>query len=476
MHAIVARCASVDLLAKHSVVGTPEYFPPEMAGLSDHAANREGADYNKGVDFWALGISLFNCLTGKRPFLSGGHNNALHRPVDEDDLYPAIMAYAEGTTAAGEPVGLWPRGGGGGSGDCAPSAAARSLIEQLLAPAALDRIDTNAIKAHPWFAEFDWAALRSGAMAAPWLPPAPVETPRELDGRLQKVVEEADDDEGALAAQLEPEPQQAEELEQSAASCTACGSAACGNELTEHPELPGCLLCPRCCGRVGREFEVDEDGYELQCRWCGVGGELVGCDDCISAFCRGCISRNFGPEGLEALLADASSGKDWRCFCCSPAALNTRHGAHTEIGREPQQDLVEEPAAVADQPVTSCTACGSAACGNELTEHPELPGCLLCPRCCGRVGREFEVDEDGYELQCRWCGVGGELVGCDNCISAFCRGCISRNFGPEGLEAVLAEKEWACFRCDRMALKDDDGRRCPQVAGHSAVGIVAKQF
>ena len=58
------------------------------------------------------------------------------------------------------------------------------------------------------------------------------------------------------------------------------------------------------------------------------------------------------------------------------------------------------------------------------------------------------MQEDGYEMQCRWCGVGGDLVGCDHCISAYCEQCIERNLGREQLDAVKKLKEWECYSCD----------------------------
>eukprot|EP01052_Picozoa_sp_SAG31_P061287 SAG31_NODE_20379_length_576_cov_1.079665_1_plen_127_part_01 len=110
-------------------------------------------------------------------------------------------------------------------------------------------------------------------------------------------------------------------------------------------------------------------------------------------------------------------------------------------------DPVAEGASSATAP--QCTACGESPLAGSavLVEHPELPNKLLCARCHSRVSREFDVDADGFELQCRWCGVGGDMVGCDSCVSAFCRGCVIRNFDEEMLESVLTDPNWKCFRC-----------------------------
>ena len=50
----------------YSVVGTPAYFAPELL---------KGEAYNKTADWWAVGIIMYEMLTGVLPF----HNRNLHR-------------------------------------------------------------------------------------------------------------------------------------------------------------------------------------------------------------------------------------------------------------------------------------------------------------------------------------------------------------------------------------------------------------
>ena len=57
------------------------------------------------------------------------------------------------------------------------------------------------------------------------------------------------------------------------------------------------------------------------------------------------------------------------------------------------------------------------------------------------------LQADGYEEQCRWCGVGGDLVGCDGCVSSFCQKCITRNLGKAHLKKVLSNDNWECYMC-----------------------------
>lgn len=55
-------------------------------------------------------------------------------------------------------------------------------------------------------------------------------------------------------------------------------------------------------------------------------------------------------------------------------------------------------------------------------------------------------------MQCRWCGVGGDLVGCDDCVSSYCESCIERNLGKEHLDKVKKSRSWSCCSCDLSAV------------------------
>jgi hypothetical protein len=52
------------------------------------------------------------------------------------------------------------------------------------------------------------------------------------------------------------------------------------------------------------EIRLGEDGVDEQCRWCGEGGKLIGCDDCSNAFCKHCIKKNLGRNELAAVTSN----------------------------------------------------------------------------------------------------------------------------------------------------------------------------
>jgi hypothetical protein len=103
-----------------------------------------------------------------------------------------------------------------------------------------------------------------------------------------------------------------------------------------------------------------------------------------------------------------------------------------------------------------CTACSiDAVEGTEvvLVDHPLLK-VPVCTRCLGiySLGEFVVLDPSGNESFCRWCGDGGNLIGCDSCFLSFCEDCIDRNFGRSVLNDIIAVSRWECFVCDSSLL------------------------
>nr|AAK64304.1 zinc finger protein kinase [Trypanosoma brucei brucei] len=116
---------------RRSFVGSPEYLPPETI---------QGKYQTKAVDWWSAGVMLYEMLSGKTPFYSA-YNCEIYNNVLKAELDLTAPCFT-------------------------PEAA--SLIEQLLQSHPKARLqDAGAIKAHPYFASIDWAALEGKKISAP---------------------------------------------------------------------------------------------------------------------------------------------------------------------------------------------------------------------------------------------------------------------------------------------------------------------
>ncbi|XP_070604232.1 microtubule-associated serine/threonine-protein kinase 3 isoform X1 [Erythrolamprus reginae] len=109
------------------VCGTPEYIAPEVILIQG---------YGKPVDWWAMGIILYEFLIGCVPFF-GDTPEELFGQVISDEI-------------------IWPEG------DEALPADAQDLITQLLRHCPLERLGTGGaheVKHHPFFHHLDWNGL-----------------------------------------------------------------------------------------------------------------------------------------------------------------------------------------------------------------------------------------------------------------------------------------------------------------------------
>lgn len=106
--------------------GTPEYLAPELL-LGEH--------YNKTVDWWTLGVLLYEMLTGLPPFYDEVTNEMYRKILSEPVHFPGY--------------------------DVVPPAA-KDLLTKLLNRNPAERLGANGsaeIKSHPFFHAIDWRKL-----------------------------------------------------------------------------------------------------------------------------------------------------------------------------------------------------------------------------------------------------------------------------------------------------------------------------
>ncbi|KRX07626.1 Protein kinase-like domain [Pseudocohnilembus persalinus] len=151
--------------AAKSICGTPEYLAPEILFKEGHG---------KMVDFWTLGVIIYEMYVGQPPFQITGNQKreSLFEKIKYEPLkYPSKV-----------------------------NGKLKDLLEKLLQKNPSQRLGAKngfkEVKEHPWFEKFDWQGIQMKKIEAPFKPKLNYETdmkyfPREfLDIPFQSPLEQ----------------------------------------------------------------------------------------------------------------------------------------------------------------------------------------------------------------------------------------------------------------------------------------------
>lgn len=122
-----------------TLCGTPDYLAPEVVASKG---------YNKSVDWWSLGVLIFEMLCGFTPFWDGGSPVKIYENILKGRVkYPPYI-----------------------------HADAQDLLVQLITSDLTKRLGnlhggSADVKNHPWFAEVTWERLVKKDIDAPYVPP-----------------------------------------------------------------------------------------------------------------------------------------------------------------------------------------------------------------------------------------------------------------------------------------------------------------
>ncbi|KAJ6788655.1 hypothetical protein PWT90_04964 [Aphanocladium album] len=122
-----------------TLCGTPDYLAPEVVS---------NKGYNKSVDWWSLGILIYEMLCGYTPFWDSGSPMRIYENILKGKVkYPAYV-----------------------------NADAQNLLERLITADLTKRLGNlyggpADVKNHPWFSEVTWDRLARKDIDAPYTPP-----------------------------------------------------------------------------------------------------------------------------------------------------------------------------------------------------------------------------------------------------------------------------------------------------------------
>lgn len=158
----------------HTFCGTTEYLAPEIV---------KGTGYGKAVDWWSLGVLLYEMLIGASPFADtrteGTYHKILHQPVIfPSRLGPIHSGHGRKGGRRAQPPSPDPATIEGASSSTGISANAQDLIQRFLDKNPKTRLGSGPsgpdavaqIKAHPFFKGIDFERLKTRDVTPPFQP------------------------------------------------------------------------------------------------------------------------------------------------------------------------------------------------------------------------------------------------------------------------------------------------------------------
>lgn len=120
-----------------TLCGTPDYLSPEII---------MGRGHGLGVDYWTLGILIYEMLASMPPFYDRDATNIYRKIIRSQPSFPGYF-----------------------------SSAGKDIIRKLLKKRPTERLGVTAgriesIRKHAWFKGFDWNGLRNQKIKAPYKP------------------------------------------------------------------------------------------------------------------------------------------------------------------------------------------------------------------------------------------------------------------------------------------------------------------
>lgn len=145
----------VQLIDLHFAIKLDDPPARDYSGRADYLSPEQvsGQGHSLPVDFWALGVLLYEMLTGSGPWITGDPN-----ADSEVAIYNRISSHQPGGVPLPKDLGF--------SDDLA------QLLNDLLAPNPVKRLGCRGagaeeIKTYKWFSGFNWGECESGEMTAP---------------------------------------------------------------------------------------------------------------------------------------------------------------------------------------------------------------------------------------------------------------------------------------------------------------------